>query len=120
MAILKYPKMIQRKTEGDEVELMTVKDAYEHAEMVKEGWSGPPEWESALPDLRLQIEETKRNLQVMEERLIYMEQFEKDREAVIDQKQVDEMNRIDDAENPAQVQVLKPTLAKQSLAKKDK
>ncbi len=71
-----YPKMIFK---GDPPETMVVKNAYEHAEKVKEGWSGPPEWESALPDLKREIVEAEANLVIMRERLVFMEQFEADR-----------------------------------------
>lgn len=74
-----YPKTIFKTVDGV-VTTMVVNDAYRHAEMCKEGWSGPPEWGSALPDLRKQIDETERNLGLMKERLAFMEQFEKERE----------------------------------------
>lgn len=76
---ISYPKMIQKKVDG-EVATMVVKDAYEHAEMCKKGWSGPPEWGSALPDLEREIAETEKTLAGMKERREYMIQFEAERE----------------------------------------
>ena len=73
-----YPKMIQKAVDGA-VQTCVVKDAYEHAEKVKEGWSGPPEWGSALPQLRLDIAEMEKNLKIAKERLVFMEQFEKEK-----------------------------------------
>ena len=78
MGKILYPKMIFK---GDPPETLVVKNAYEHAEKVKEGWSGPPEWESTLPDLKREITETEANLVIMKERLVFMEQFETDRNA---------------------------------------
>lgn len=82
----KYPKMIFLNKELGVVDTKIVKDAYEHVEACKEGWSGPPEWESALPELRAQIIRTEADLVIMRERLVFMEQFEKERTGVVDVK----------------------------------
>lgn len=68
-----YPKAIYR---NNMTETMIVYSPYEHAKMCDQGWSGPPEFGSDVPDLEALIAKTESELEEMRKRLADMKRFQ--------------------------------------------
>ena len=71
-----YPKMIQKEGYPH----MVVQNAYEHAHYYADGWSGPPEFGSAIPELEKEVERDKMELGEKEKRLAMMKDSQKKEE----------------------------------------
>jgi len=84
--IKRYPKMIQKKGEDP----IVVNNPYEHAAFYEQGWSGPPEFGAAIPELEEDILKMEMELEEMKKRLAFMKSSEEEEKAQAEKEKIKE------------------------------